>query len=425
MSTTSPRVVVVGGGGREHALVAALASSPSAPRVEAAPGNPGMADAITRHDVTLDDLDALEALCLGADLVVVGPEAPLVAGLADRLRARGLAVLGPSQAAAKLEGSKAFAKEIMARAGVPTARGARFSEPEAAKAFAATLTGGAVVKADGLAAGKGVVVAEDLAEAEAAIDAMLSGAFGEASREVVVEEKLVGEELSVLALCDGARLATLPPAQDHKRIGEGDTGPNTGGMGAYAPAPLGTPAVIEDIRARCMQPVVDVLAADGTPLVGVLYAGLMMTAEGPLVLEYNVRFGDPETQAILPLLSEDLYLAFRAAALGTLEARPLAVKEGSAMTVVMASAGYPASARKGDLIEGLDAVPAEDRFVFHAGTRRGAEGFETAGGRVLAVTGLGADLATAAARAYAGIDLVRFDGAQVRRDIGHRALKAD
>lgn len=417
------RVVVVGSGGREHALVRALLRLRPDLQVVAVPGNPGFGSAVPRRAAAVSDLDALVKACRGAELVIVGPEAPLVAGLADRLRADGQAVLGPSQAAARLEGSKAFAKEIMDRAGVPTARWARFDDVEPAQRFAAELGGGAVVKADGLAAGKGVVVATEQAEAEAAIEVMLAGAHGEASRTLVVEERLVGEELSVLALCDGERLRLFPPAQDHKRLLKGDRGPNTGGMGAYAPAPLGTTELVEHIRRTCMQPVVDLLRSDGSPLVGVLYAGIMVTADGPRVLEYNVRFGDPETQSVLPLVDEDLYAQCFAAAEGRLEAGNMACRGGAAVTVVMASAGYPTAPRRGDAITGLDAAEAEEGVhVDHAGTAQTGGGFVTHGGRVLGVTGVSDDLRTAAARAYAGVSKIRFEGAQYRRDIAARGL---
>lgn len=423
---SGPRVWVLGGGGREHALVAALLRSPSHPSVVAAPGNPGFPPEVERRSLDLSDPEAVVEAVGDADLVVVGPEAPLVAGVSNRLRAAGIPVLGPSSAAARLEGSKAFAKTIMDEVGVPTARWARFEEAGPAKAFARTLDGGAVIKADGLAAGKGVVVAEDLAAADAAIDALLSGSHGEAGRALVVEERLEGEELSVLALCDGRRLAWLPPAQDHKRLEEGDGGPNTGGMGAYCPAPVGTEALVRTVLERCMQPVVDRLADAGTPLVGVLYAGVMVTADGPKVLEYNVRFGDPEAQAILPLVDEDPLELFLAAARGALEARAVRVRPGAALVVVLAAAGYPADPRRGDLLEGLDeAARVPGAMVFHAGTALDEAGrFRTAGGRVLGVTGIGADFAEARERAYAAAERVRFAGCQLRRDIGHRALAA-
>lgn len=418
-----PLVWVVGSGGREHALVSALLAAPSHPRVIAVPGSDGMPSEAERADVDLKDPEALKVALAGVSLVVVGPEAPLVDGLADRVRALGVPVLGPGAAAAQLEGSKAFAKAMMRRTQVPTAAWERFEDAAQAKAFARTLSGGAVVKADGLAAGKGVVVADDMAEADAAIDDMLAGAHGGAGRTLVVEERLEGEELSVLALCDGKNLALLPPSQDHKRLEAGDRGPNTGGMGAYAPAPRGTPELVERVRATCMQPVVDAMAEDGTPLVGVLYAGVMLTPDGPKVLEYNVRFGDPETQAVLPLVDEDLYAAFLDAARGELQPRTLATKPGAALTVVMAAAGYPVKPRKGDVIDGLDAAEAAGAHIVHAGTRRDEQGrWLTHGGRVLGVTARGETLAAAAEKAYLAVERVRFEGAQYRADIGHRAL---
>ncbi|MCB9651060.1 MAG: phosphoribosylamine--glycine ligase [Deltaproteobacteria bacterium] len=419
----APTVLVVGSGGREHALAHVLQRSASAPRVISAPGNAGTPN---NRKVSVTDVDAVVALAEaeGADLVVVGPEAPLVRGLADRLRARGIPVLGPDAAAAELEGSKAFAKAVMDEAGVPTARWGRFTEADAAVAFARTLEAGAVVKADGLAAGKGVVVAEDMAEAEAAIRDILGGAHGEAGRVLVVEERLVGEELSVIALCDGHRIAVLAPSQDHKRVGEGDTGPNTGGMGAYSPAPRGTPQLMAEVHDSCLMPVVEVLRRRGAPFSGVLYAGLMLTADGPRVLEYNVRFGDPETQVILPRLAEDAYELFMACARGALPDRPVAYSPRSALTVVMASEGYPASPRLGDAITGLDdAAALPDVHVFHAGTTLDGDVVRTSGGRVLAVTGLGDDLAAAAKAAYSGVERIAWPGAHYRRDIGFRALK--
>lgn len=412
------RIVVVGSGGREHALVEALLRSPSQPRVEAAPGNPGMPEQVHRHPVEIHDIDRLIDVCVGADLVVVGPEAPLVAGLADRLRSAGTLVLGPSAAAAELEGSKTFAKTIMTRALVPTATWAPFDEPEGAKAFVRQLpSAGAVIKADGLAAGKGVIVALDDAGADAAIDRLFTS-----YDKVVVEERLEGEELSVLALSDGARLRVFPPAQDHKRLEDGDRGPNTGGMGAYAPAPLGTPKTVDEIVRTCMEPVVAALAEEGTPLVGVLYAGIMMTTAGPRVLEYNVRFGDPEAQCILPLVDEDLAQSFVAAARGSLKPGRVAVRPGAAVTVVLASAGYPATSSKGDVIHGTAEAENLGVSVFHAGTAlRGSECI-TNGGRVLGLTGLGPDLLTAAESAYRGVAQVCFHGMQFRKDIAARAL---
>ena len=416
-----PTVIVVGSGGREHALVHTLAASPSAPRVLAAPGNGGIR---ARVPVEVSDIEGLVALASAeaADLVVVGPEAPLVDGLADRLRKEGFAVLGPSREAARLEGSKAFAKTVMDEAGVPTARWGLFADPKDAKAFARTLPG-VVVKEDGLAGGKGVVVCGSHAEADQAIDHHLSGRRGEGRHRIVIEERLDGEELSVIALSDGARLALMAPSQDHKRVFEGDRGPNTGGMGAYSPAPRGTPELLAEIERCCLSPVLERMAERGTPFSGFLYAGIMLTSDGPKVLEYNVRLGDPETQAVLPLLEEDAYTLFLAAARGELDTTPLGFSKRAALTVVLAAEGYPGPVRQGDRIEGLDQAEAhEDVLIFHAGTRREGDELRTAGGRVLAVTGLGEDLDAAAVAAYRAVHPITWPGCHYRRDIGFRAL---
>lgn len=416
-----PTALVVGGGGREHALVRSLQGSQSKPRVVAAPGNAGTPDSVA---VAVTDLEGQVALAreIDASLVVVGPEAPLVAGLADRLRADGRAVLGPSAAAAQLEGSKAFAKHMMDASGVPTARWQRFESAAPAEAFIDELGGACVVKADGLAAGKGVVVASSAAEAKDAVRSMLGGLHGAAGHSLVIEELLLGEELSVLALVSGTRVAVFAPAQDHKRIGEGDTGPNTGGMGAYSPAPRATASLLADVEARCLRPLVEHMDSIGNTFSGILYAGLMLTEAGPKVLEYNVRFGDPETQAILPRLAEDPYELFLSAAHGELEDRPIKASSQAALTVVLASAGYPQSSTHGVAINGLEAAEATGAHVYHAGTKRDGDVVRTAGGRVLAVTGLGDDLPAARALAYEGIGKISFEGMQLRRDIGHRAL---
>jgi phosphoribosylamine---glycine ligase len=415
------KILVVGQGGREHAIVRALTRSTSAPEILCAPGNPGIERDAALVAVAAADVPGLVAAARehAVDLVVVGPEGPLVAGLVDVLTDEGIPAFGPTAAAARVEGSKVHAKELMAAAGVPTGA---FSIAGSVQGGLEAIAGSypAVLKYDGLAAGKGVVIAADEAHARQALEEFLvQRRFGDAR--VFVEEHLEGEELSLLALCDGERAIPLAPAQDFKRIGEDDTGPNTGGMGSYSPVPgAGDPV---ELSAVVHQPLIDELRRRGTPFHGVLYAGLMLTADGPRVIEYNARFGDPETQAVLPRLRGDLLdLMRRATEPGGLEGATLEFADDAAVTVVLASAGYPASSSSGDVISGLDAVP-DDVEVTHAGTARREDGaIVTAGGRVLNVTGLGSDVAAARDAAYAAADLITFEGRQLRRDIALRAV---
>jgi len=430
------RVLVVGSGGREHALAARLAADPEVGALVMAPGNPGMATLGRCVDVAVDDLDGIVALARAEriDLVVVGGEVPLVAGLVDALGAAGVPAFGPSAAAARLEGTKAFAKSVMDAAGVPTAGWvATASRDEAIAALDRFALPGVpwVVKADGLAAGKGVVVTTDRAEAEAAIDAALvHGRFGAAGTTLVIEEFLDGPERSLFAVCDGEDAVLLPPAQDHKRALDGDRGPNTGGMGAFCPVAgftLGAPHV-EALRETVVLPILRELAHRGTPFRGLLYAGLVDTTSGPKVLEYNVRFGDPETQVVLPRLTSSLYALLHASAVGSpatgdgVTSVPLDFAPDVAVTVVIASEGYPERSTSGVPITGVDdAASDRDVQVLHAGTARDAAGgLVTAGGRVLAVTALGRDLDEARARAYGGVARIRIDGSQHRTDIGRR-----
>ena len=396
------RVLVVGSGGREHALVWRLASSPALTELHAAPGNPGIAALATCHPVVPDDGDGLLGLArsLGIDLVVVGPEAPLVAGVADVLRHAGIPVYGPSAAAARIEGSKAFAKDVMAAAGVPTA--ALLDAPRAP----------CVLKADGLAAGKGVVVCRTDAEVVAGLE--IARTF---EGQVLVEELLEGPEVSVLALCDGAEAVALAPARDFKRAYDGDEGPNTGGMGSFAPTAELDDEMLEGLVETCVRPVLAELVRRSAPFVGTLFAGLMLTADGPRVLEYNCRFGDPETQSVLPLVDGDLLAALAAAARGSLAGAPLGRGTGAAVTVVLTAGDYPRAGDRGTPIEGVAEAEASGALVFHAGTALKDGRLVTNGGRLLGVTGTGATLAAARARAYAAADLIRIAGARRREDI--------
>jgi phosphoribosylamine--glycine ligase len=404
------RVCVVGSGGREHALAHVLARTAD---VVVTPGNPGIPGSAATPPEEV-----------GADLFVVGPEAPLVDGLADRLRSAGRLVFGPGVEGARLEGSKAWMKDLLAAAGVPTARHGSFGDEAAALAFLRTLPGPWVVKTDGLAAGKGVLVAGRLEEAEDDVRAKLAGdLFGDAGRTIVIEEGLTGPELSVLAICDGSRAVALAPAQDFKRVGDGDTGPNTGGMGAYSPVPFAGDDVVGTVMNRFVEPTLVELRRRGIDYRGVLYAGLMLTPEGPRLLEYNVRFGDPEAQVVLPRLTGDLAELLAAAAAGDLRrAPPPAFGHDACVTVVLASQGYPGEPRRGDVIEGIDAAAAQGATVFAAGVARDGDGrLVTAGGRVLAVTGTGATVAAARSHAYAAAGRISWRGMHYRRDIARSA----
>ena len=417
------KVLVIGSGGREHALVWALAQDPEVEEIVAAPGNPGIAVLPPAHDgqtivcrsVDIADHDGVVALAkeFGADLAVVGPEAPLVAGLADPLREAGIAVFGPSKDAAQIEGSKAFAKDVMATASVPTGRAYVCTTPEQAAEAIDAFGPPYVVKDDGLAAGKGVVVTSDRDEA-------LQHAAG--CEQVLIEEYLDGPEVSLFAITDGTTVLPMQPAQDFKRLADNDEGPNTGGMGAYTPLPWAPEKLVEEITEKVLQPTVDELRRRGTPFSGLLYAGLALTSRGVRVIEFNCRFGDPETQALLPLLNTPLGGVLYAAATGKLaDHGPLSWKNAASVTVVVAAKKYPASPRKGDVITGIEQAEADDVRVFHAGTALDGEELVTAGGRVLAVSATGADLDEARQRAYAGVGQIRIKGSQHRTDI---ALKA-
>ena len=419
------RILVVGSGGREHALAWALKRSPSAGELFVAPGNGGTGAIAENVAIASDDIESLSRFVAekSVDLTVVGPEAPLVEGIVDRLNAEGKRCFGPTRAAARLEGSKVFSKEFMRRHRIPTADFEVFDDAAAARGFVRAKGAPIVVKADGLAAGKGAIVAKTAEEAERAIEEiMVKRAFGSAGDRVVIEECLEGEEVSIHAVCGGGKATLLPSSQDHKRVFDGDKGPNTGGMGAYAPVRRAGEDVRRMVLDEVILPTLRGMEEEGSPFAGVLYAGLMMTPKGPRVLEYNVRFGDPETQVLLPLVKSDLALLLYESAGGALPDRVELHADKCAATVVVASRGYPGSYEKNVAIAPLDAIDDESRVVFHAGTKRTGSGLVTSGGRVLAVTAWAKDLAGALQHAYRGVEKVRFEGAFWRSDIGRRGL---
>jgi phosphoribosylamine--glycine ligase len=428
------RVLLVGGGGREHALAWLLAGEAGVEDVVVVPGSAGIATVggvRVVAGVAPTDPDAVVAAARAArsELVVVGPEAPLAAGVADALAATGLPVFGPSAAAARIESSKAFCHDVAEAAGIPMARAAAFAGAEPARAFAAELAAagdGVVVKADGLAAGKGVVVATTLDEAERAVEAMFAGLFGQSGAEVVIEDCLEGEEASFFAICDGARAVPFATAQDHKRVGDGDTGPNTGGMGAYSPASVVTPEIEARVMAEIVEPTMRAMREKGAPFKGVLYAGLMLTKDGPRLIEYNTRFGDPEAQVILPRLEDDLLAIMLAAASGALAAARPNFSNAVALTVVLAAKGYPGTPLTGSEIRGVaDAAAMADVIVTHAGTRAEGPRLLAAGGRVLNVTALASSVADAQAKAYRAVDAIDWPGGFCRRDIGWREIERE
>jgi phosphoribosylamine--glycine ligase len=421
-------VLLIGGGGREHALAWKLAQSPLLDTLYCVPGNAGIAEIATCIEFDVADRAAVAQFCKDKDigLVVVGPEAPLVAGLTDDLEAQGMHVFGPSKAAAQLEGSKGFTKDLCAAYGIPSAAYARSADAAAAKAYVASQRLPIVIKADGLAAGKGVIIAKTRAEANAAIDACFSGAFGAAGAEVVVEEFLDGEEASFFALVDGDNALPLATAQDHKRAFDGDQGPNTGGMGAYSPAPIMTEALCAQVMDEIIRPTVAAMTARGTPFKGVLYAGLMVSEGHAKLIEFNVRFGDPEAQALMLRLRSDLLPALIATAQGRLKGVALDWYDDAALCVVMAAKGYPGTYQKGTEIKGLTEASADpDVEIFHAGTKREGHRILATGGRVLGVTARGRDIREAQGRAYWAVDKIDWPGGFFRRDIGFRAVKRE
>ncbi len=422
------KVLLIGSGGREHALAWKLAASPLLEKLYCAPGNPGVATVAELVDISADDHKALIAFAKNKkiDLVVVGPEAPLVAGLSDEMRSEGIRVFGPSKAAAQLEGSKGFTKDLCARFDIPTGAYGRFNNAPKAKAYIRQQGAPIVVKADGLAAGKGVVVAMTLDEALDAVDACFEGAFGSAGAEVVVEEFLDGEEASFFCICDGKTALPLGSAQDHKRVGDGDTGPNTGGMGAYAPAPVMTPEIVERTMGELIEPTMRGMAEIGAPFSGILFLGLMIGKDGPKLIEYNTRFGDPECQVLMMRLNSDLLALINAAVDGKLDEVSLDWKDQPALTVVMAAEGYPSNVKKGSVIRDLDKLEGIDGVkVFHAGTAQKDGNIIANGGRVLNVTAIADTVAEAQARAYEAVKRVDWPEGFYRSDIGWRAVERE
>ncbi|KXO79789.1 phosphoribosylamine--glycine ligase [Brucella anthropi] len=422
------RVLLIGSGGREHALAWKLSASPLLTKLYCAPGNPGIATVAELVDIGGDDHQALIAFAKDKkiDLVVVGPEAPLVAGLSDKMRAEGIRVFGPSKAAAQLEGSKGFTKDLCARFDIPTGAYGRFNNAPKAKAYIRQQGAPIVVKADGLAAGKGVVVAMTLDEALDAVDACFEGAFGSAGAEVVVEEFLDGEEASFFCICDGKTALPLGSAQDHKRVGDGDTGPNTGGMGAYAPAPVMTPEIVERTMRELIEPTMRGMAEIGAPFSGILFLGLMIGKDGPKLIEYNTRFGDPECQVLMMRLNSDLLALINAAVDGKLDEVSLNWKDQPALTVVMAAEGYPSNVKKGSVIRDLDKLEGIDGVkLFHAGTAEKDGSIVASGGRVLNITAIAETVAEAQARAYEAVKLIDWPEGFYRSDIGWRAVERE
>ncbi|GAA2852531.1 phosphoribosylamine--glycine ligase [Aminobacter aminovorans] len=420
-------ILLIGSGGREHALAWKLAASPMLTRLYAAPGNPGIAREAELVAVDVADHAAVVAFCKdkAIDLVVVGPEGPLVAGIGDDLRASGIRVFGPSRVAAQLEGSKGFTKDLCARYGIPTAAYGRFDNAGDARAYVEKMGAPIVIKADGLAAGKGVTVAMTLDEALEAVDACFEGAFGGAGASVVVEEFMTGEEASFFCLCDGKTALPFGTAQDHKRVGDGDVGPNTGGMGAYSPAPVMTPELIDRTMREIIEPTMRGMAEMGAPFSGVLFAGLMLTDQGPKLIEYNTRFGDPECQVLMMRLKEDLLVLLNAAADGQLAHVSARWRDEAALTVVMAAKGYPGTPEKGSVISGIDKAEAAGTQVFHAGTAIKDGKIVANGGRVLNVTASGSNVSEAQQKAYAAVDMLDWPEGFCRRDIGWRAVERE